>query len=512
MTHRLWIVLALAAAGCGSSPPAAPVASQSDVQVVSPQRRTIIRAIDQPGVIEAYERTAIYTKISGYVRKWHVDVGDRVKKDALLVELEVPELVEQLRQKKVLVEAARAIVEQARQQKAVAEKALEVAGKQITEAEAAVARYAAEVELRDLQRKRIAGLVKLNSVAPELLDEANEKLGASKAAQSGATATVLTKRAQEGLSQAKVKEASADIAVAEAKMKVAAADAAQTVALLSYTKLTAPYEGTITDRNVSTGDLVRPGSGDPSEGRAALGQSSTRATPLYLMTRTDRLMFVLAVPELDAAQVALGSPAFVRIQALGASMPVSVSRLSRRLDNQSRTLQAQIDLPNPDGNLIAGMYATGTVKIEHRSVLAVPVSAVIEIGEQSYCYVVIDGKAVRTPVETGISDGTWTELRRKHRQAAAGQELLVAGGDVDQVTGKQPAEPVEKNVDAAAPANFVATEASGLWTDLTGQERIIVGDLSDLTDGSAVHVRDTAKQAELSGLSAGGQKVPPEAK
>ena len=58
---------------------------------------------------------------------------------------------------------------------------------------------------------------------------------------------------------------------------------------------------------------------------------------------------------------------------------------------------AQIDLPNPKGTFLPGMYAYGSVLIERSNVRALPVSAVTQIGNQTYCYLVVDGKAVRTP-------------------------------------------------------------------------------------------------------------------
>ena len=75
------------------------------VKVVHAQYRTVKRTVEQPGVISAYERTALYAKVSGFVRKWNVDIGDRVKKGATLVELTAPELVAQHRQMQAQVDA-----------------------------------------------------------------------------------------------------------------------------------------------------------------------------------------------------------------------------------------------------------------------------------------------------------------------------------------------------------------------------------------------------------------------
>src|SRR3984885_13475855 len=123
--NRIWIPLMLLpglACGCSRSdpPPASPLSLDPAVKVVHAQLRTVKRTVEQPGVISAYERTALYAKISGFVLKWNVDIGDRVKKGATLVELTAPEVVAQHRQMKAQVELDRVLVEQSQKQHAVA--------------------------------------------------------------------------------------------------------------------------------------------------------------------------------------------------------------------------------------------------------------------------------------------------------------------------------------------------------------------------------------------------------
>ena len=97
--NRIWLtLLLLPGLACGCSrpdpPPASPINLDPAVKVVRAQYRTVKRTVEQPGVIGAYERTALYAKVSGFVRKWNVDIGDRVKKGDVLATLFVPELVE----------------------------------------------------------------------------------------------------------------------------------------------------------------------------------------------------------------------------------------------------------------------------------------------------------------------------------------------------------------------------------------------------------------------------------
>ena len=140
-----------------------------------------------------------------------------------------------------------------------------------------------------------------------------------------------------------------------------------------------------------------------------------------------------------------GTRATVTIQALmGEEIPATVTRTSWSLQRETRTLRAEIDLPNPDATILPGMYAYGRVYINHDNVRALPLDAVIELGNQNSCFLYKDGKAVQTPVQIGISDGKWIEVAKK------------------QVDGK--------------------------WSNFTGDEEVIVGRLADLSDGEKVKV------------------------
>src|SRR5262245_45228271 len=116
-------------AGCnrpsGASPDQAaqaPAAETPEVKVVKPERKDVRRLIERPGFnIEAYERTPLYAKIPGYVQRWHVDIGDRVKKDQVLAELYVPEMVDDLKEKRAAVELAAAQIKQAEAARLTAE-------------------------------------------------------------------------------------------------------------------------------------------------------------------------------------------------------------------------------------------------------------------------------------------------------------------------------------------------------------------------------------------------------
>jgi multidrug efflux pump subunit AcrA (membrane-fusion protein) len=130
--------------------------------------------------------------------------------------------------------------------------------------------------------------------------------------------------------------------------------------------------------------------------------------------------------------------------------PAKVTRTSWALNATSRTLQAQVELPNANGKFLPGTYAYGSVIIERPDVRALPVSTVTQIGNQTYCYLALGGKAVRTAVQTGVSDGAWVEV--------AGKLVPSAG----------------------------SSEAT--WAPFDGSEAVIDGDLSGISDGVPVQV------------------------
>jgi HlyD family secretion protein len=455
MNRNLLIPLLLPclAAGCSRADPApaAPVNLAPAVKVARALQRTLKRSVEQPGVISAYERTAVYAKVSGYVVKWNVDIGDQVKKGATLIELTAPELVAQHQQMKSQIELDRAMVEQTQKQHIVAQRNVMAATEQVEQARADVKSYEALVVRWQSEVKRLTALVGERVVDQQVLDETQRQLSSGQALLEASRVAVRTRDAQRLASEATQETTKTDITVAEARVPVAIAEERRLAALVDYLTITAPYDGVVLARNVNLGDFVTPASGDPSQGAFSLGVSPSRATPLYLLNRIDPVLFVIGVPEADAAYVGPGSMARMRVMALANhEFPARVTRTSRALNPTSRTLQAQVELPNPDGKFLPGMYAYGTVIVERHDVWALPVSTITQIGNETYCYLIVDGKAVRTPVQTGISDGSWQE-----------------------VTGR-----------------LVRSDASSeeTWRPFDGTESVVDADLTEISDGAPVTI------------------------
>jgi multidrug efflux pump subunit AcrA (membrane-fusion protein) len=360
------------------------------IALVKPVPKMIRLSVRQPGTIQAFERTPIFAKIAGYVRKWNVDRGDYVKKDAVLAELDVPELLQELKQKQE-------IVTQAQEAAEVAAARVATASARIKESQAGVVRAEKNHQFWQLQYDRLTKLT--TTVDAQTRDEAWNQMQAAAAGLKEAEAKVET-------SQAALKEAEAVQRKAKADIGAAEVDRDRVAALVSYTRLKAPYDGVVTRRNVNTDDFVQPPTGGKGE-------------PLYIVERRDRMRVVVEVPEMEAAWVAKDAPARIRVQGLqGQEFVGAVARTSYSIVGAARTLVTEIDLENPHDRLRPGYYVIAAIRGEHRAAFALPASAVLTQGDvtqgyQRYCFVIRAGKAERLLVQVGLSDGNFVEVLRK---------------------------------------------------------------------------------------------------
>jgi multidrug efflux pump subunit AcrA (membrane-fusion protein) len=346
-------------------------ASEGSVSVVTvrPVRKSLLRTTTQPGRIEAFEETPVYARIEGYLRKRRTvedeagkpradkagkplmrelaDMGDRVQENELLAEIDVPDMEEQLKQKLAQVGQAEAAIEQAN---------------------ATIARAEADYQRAKAEHRRISELADGGSVSRKLLDEAQYQFSAAEASR---------------------REAAARLAVAKAQLKVAEADTDHLRALLKYSKVRAPFAGVITQRNVDTGHFVRP------------PQGGTK--PLFVVARTDQVRVFTDVPPADAPLVDRDDPATVRVVDLDdAEFTDQVKCTSWVLNQVSRTLRTEIDLPN-DGRLKPGMYVDVRIVLaERKGVLTLPAASIFRDGDQTYCWCAEDGKACRKSIQLGL--------------------------------------------------------------------------------------------------------------
>ena len=367
------------------------------VEVVRPERHTVQRTVGEPGEIEAYETTPIFAKIAGYVQKVSVDIGYEIKKGQVLAELWVPEFEADLTEKRAAVVQAMARKAQAEATVKVAQAAVSSGEARVSEVEAGVKRADSDLTRWQQEYRRVEQLFNERAQTGSLLDETHNKLRSAEAACDEVRAKV--KSAEAALNEARsgLEKARSDVVSAAASIDVAKSEASHAQAMLGYTRIEAPFDGIITRRNVDTGHLTKPG---------------TDAPPLFVAARSAVVTITVDIPETAAADIKPGDRALIKLQALkGRTVEGRVTRTAWALDPKTRTIRAEIDIPNPGAKLRPGLYAWATIVVEeHPNVLTLPTSAVVKDKDQSYCVVIAGGKAVRRRIEVGLNDGTRTEV------------------------------------------------------------------------------------------------------
>jgi RND family efflux transporter MFP subunit len=307
-------------------PPAAP-ASEITVPVARVQRGDLGDTLQLAGAFKPFQDVEVHAKVAGYIRKINVDVGDRVKQGQVLAILEVPELAAQLTGAEASVRAAQ---EQIRRAQGDVQRARSTHS----------AAHSAYTRLRQAADTQ-AGLV-----AQQELDDSQAK--------------DLESEGQLSSSEAALSAAQQQLHVAEAAQK-------QVAAMSDYTRIVAPFDGVVTVRSADTGALVAAGTSE-----------STQAIPVVRLVQTTVLRLVLPVPESIAAAIRVGQPMDVHVPALDKTFPGKVARFADSLNEQTRTMETEIDVANRDNTLLPGMYADVAIALnQQHAVLYVPLEAVL---------------------------------------------------------------------------------------------------------------------------------------
>ncbi|HET6898785.1 MAG TPA: efflux RND transporter periplasmic adaptor subunit [Vicinamibacteria bacterium] len=303
------------------------------------------------GTTQAIQDAVIYARTSGYLSKRYVDIGDRVRAGQLLAEIASPEVEQQLSQ-------SRANLRQS-------ERNLDLQKASLDLARITMDRYkAADAE---------------KAVAIEALDQS---VGAFRTAQ-------------------------AAVAAAEANVESNRANVRQLEQIASFQRVLAPFSGTIIQRNVDVGALITAGS--PTDNTAVAPTSVTgAANGLFEVAQADRLRVFVNVPQAFAPNVRAGLPVSVTVRGQReAPVAASVTRTSSALDPGTRTLLTQVDIPNPSGRLLPGMFVYVTFTIAPSGTRwRVPATAVIFDAQGSRVAIVGPQNKVHfLPVEIGRDFG-----------------------------------------------------------------------------------------------------------
>jgi len=369
------ICLLLAGCGRGGAPPVA-AASAPVVGVVAVARRNLARTLQLAAEFKAYQDITVNAKVAGYVKQINVDVGDHVRAGQLLAVLEVPELEDQLR------EAAAAVTQDAQN----------IARAQDLEAQAQATQDATHLAYTRLNQvlQTQPGLV-----AQQEVDDAHSKDEAA---------------------AAQVEAARAALAGAQAQQSEAQANQRRLETMLAYSRITAPFDGVITQRFADTGAMIQAG--------------TAQAMPVVRLAQEDVLRLGIPVPETEVPRIHLGTEAQVFVNALGQTFAGKVARFSDLVEFDTRTMYTEIDVPNPRGVLVPGMYAQATLTLDQRhGTLAVPVQALTRLANGGATVMLVNPRheLAVVPVSLGLETPDWVEVTHG---LAPGDQVVLGGGSL----------------------------------------------------------------------------------
>ena len=203
---------------------------------------------------------------------------------------------------------------------------------------------------------------------------------------------------------------------ARAKLEIAKANLERTQTLLDYSRILAPFTGIITRRMVDAGAFIP----------AATSGGSAQSAAIVTLADFNRVRLQVGVPEMEASLLALDQPAKATVESLpGRTFEGKVTRFAYALDDESKTMLAEIELPNSTLELRPGMYATVKIGIERKeNALLVPADAVVIEKAGSSVFLLDGNRARKTRVQAGFSDGAQIEIVK----GLNGNETLILVG------------------------------------------------------------------------------------
>jgi len=372
-TCSILIVAAACASACGTERTAtsgkAAGAGPPTVEVVRVIERLLDAAVSMPAELNAYQSVAIFPRVTGFVKTMRVDRGTHVRNGDLIALLDAPELAAQRAESQSKFQAA--------------------------EAQLAAVRSKADGDVSTFDRLKAA------SATPGVV-AGNDLVLAQKAVE--------TDQGQ--------------VAAAQQIVEAARQALASVGDMESYLKVTAPFDGVITERNVHPGALVGPASG------------AGAATPMVRLVEIDRLRLVVPVPEAYTAGVTSGTVMSFSVAAYpGQSFSGKVARIAQAVDVSTRTMAVELDVTNTDGRLAPGAFCQVRWPV-HRSgsSLLVPSGSVASTTGRSFVVRIRNGRTEWVDVKTGLASGPLVEvvgdLRAGDEIAVRGTDELRAGTDV----------------------------------------------------------------------------------
>jgi len=300
--------------------------------------------------------------VSGYIHKLNVDFGTHVKKGQVLAELEIPELEQQLQQDEAMVRRSEQDLTRAREELNRAQSAYSVA-------------HVTYARLADVQKTR-----------PELVAQQEIDVAQGKDLEAGSS----------------VSSEKAALASAEQGLQVAKAALGKDQAMFDYARMTAPFDGVVTQIYAYTGALLPAGTA-----------SNKSDSGLCRLAQNNLLRLVIPVPERAVPQIRVGQTVAVQVSGASKSFTGKVVRFSDQIDTSTRTMHTEVDVPNADYELVPGMYASVNMPLHSAAnVLLVPIQAIRSTGEGKGTVLVVDqnNRIQNRDVAIGMQSASETEI------------------------------------------------------------------------------------------------------
>ena len=334
--------------------------------------QTVNKELRLPGELRAFQNVAIYPKVQSFVDSINVDRGSVVKRGQVLVRMSAPELASHTSE-------AEARVRAAQQQRFEMESRVQSARAQRAEAEAKLASDEGTYK-RLKAASATPGVVAENDV-----DVARDTVEGDKAR---IRALEENKKAARAVVQSQVQN---ERATREAANSVRSIE--------SYLRITAPFDGVITERNVDKGSLAGPSAGPTS-------------APMLRLQQISRLRLVISVPEADVSGVATGTRINFTVPAFpGENFFGVVQRISHTLDEKTRTMPVELDVINDSARLAPGMFPEVVWPTTRpRPSLFVPAFAIATTTERVFVIRIRNGTTEWVDVKRGVSMGDLVEV------------------------------------------------------------------------------------------------------
>lgn len=367
-----------------------------------------------PGNITPITEAYIYARAAGYLKRRYVDIGDRVRAGQKLADIEAPDLDQQVSQ---------------------ATAALAQAQGQLGQAQALLEQLTATRDLAVITWQRYKILTADGAVSRQ--DGDNQSTSA-KTSEANVVAQQKTVRATEEF------------------VRASKATLDRLLALQGYEQITAPFDGIITARNVDVGALISATGSTlgPARSNAAAPSDVPSGGEIFRLAEIGKLRILIAVPQTNAPGVQVGQAATVTVQQIpNLSFKGKVTRTSSSLDAQSRTLLTEVDVDNPKGALLPGMYTTVSFNTDRPDPpFLVPDASLVVRSSGTVLAVLqsLNPDEQQKARAEGIDAATLARVRRVHFQAVTpgrdyGIELEILNGlKVGQEVAVDPTDAVQE--------------------------------------------------------------------